>query len=245
MRPRPRTSPRATSSRRAMTIEIREGRGVGPEEGSHPPPPRPSRSRRSSHERLPGISESARIFAGVDVTHEPIPVAADRALQYGRHPHELSRRGADPEGRQSRPRRARPDGGWRGGLRLRARRQPPRLELADRSRGVRPRRGACAAPRCSRPATSIRELPKDAGDGRARAPRPIPPCQGRHADGAFARRMQQSMQSDCAVFRTGEVLEEGSQADPRRLRRRGRHRRHRPLADLEHRPGRDAGIRST
>ncbi len=58
---------------RCMTIEIREGRGVG--EGkdhihlnlSHIPPA-------TLHERLPGITESARIFSGVDVTKQPIPV---------------------------------------------------------------------------------------------------------------------------------------------------------------------------
>ncbi|KAG2021023.1 succinate dehydrogenase flavoprotein subunit, variant 2 [Coprinopsis cinerea AmutBmut pab1-1] len=58
---------------RSMTIEIREGRGVGPEKDhiylqlSHLPPD-------ILHERLPGISETAAIFAGVDVTKEPIPV---------------------------------------------------------------------------------------------------------------------------------------------------------------------------
>ena len=58
---------------RSMTMEIREGRGVGAEGDhihlnlSHLPP-------EALHERLPGISESARIFAGVDVTKEPIPV---------------------------------------------------------------------------------------------------------------------------------------------------------------------------
>ena len=58
---------------RAMMIEIREGRGVGPKQDhiylclSHLPPA-------LIHERLPGISESSRIFAGVDVTKEPIPV---------------------------------------------------------------------------------------------------------------------------------------------------------------------------
>jgi succinate dehydrogenase / fumarate reductase flavoprotein subunit len=58
---------------RCMTMEIREGRGVG--EGkdhihlnlSHLPA-------EALAERLPGISESAKIFAGVDVTKEPIPV---------------------------------------------------------------------------------------------------------------------------------------------------------------------------
>ncbi|MFZ4067065.1 MAG: succinate dehydrogenase flavoprotein subunit [Phenylobacterium sp.] len=58
---------------RAMTIEIREGRGVGPNKDhihlhlDHLDP-------KILAERLPGISESARIFAGVDVTKKPIPV---------------------------------------------------------------------------------------------------------------------------------------------------------------------------
>ena len=58
---------------RAMTIEIREGRGVGPNKDhiflhlDHLDP-------KILHERLPGISETAKIFAGVDVTKAPIPV---------------------------------------------------------------------------------------------------------------------------------------------------------------------------
>jgi succinate dehydrogenase / fumarate reductase flavoprotein subunit len=58
---------------RSMTIEIREGRGVGKNKDhiflhiDHLDPA-------VIHERLPGITESARIFAGVDVTKEPIPV---------------------------------------------------------------------------------------------------------------------------------------------------------------------------
>ncbi|RCL01516.1 MAG: flavoprotein subunit [Candidatus Tokpelaia sp. JSC085] len=58
---------------RCMTIEIREGRGIGPKKDhihlvlSHLDPA-------TLHERLPGISESARIFAGIDVTKDPIPV---------------------------------------------------------------------------------------------------------------------------------------------------------------------------
>jgi succinate dehydrogenase / fumarate reductase flavoprotein subunit len=58
---------------RAMTIEIREGRGVGPDKDhihlhlEHLGP-------EVIQERLPGIAETARIFAGVDVTREPIPV---------------------------------------------------------------------------------------------------------------------------------------------------------------------------
>merc|ERR1712048_495456 len=58
---------------RAMTMEIREGRGVGPNQDhiylhlDHLPP-------ETLAERLPGISETAKIFAGVDVTKEPAPV---------------------------------------------------------------------------------------------------------------------------------------------------------------------------
>jgi succinate dehydrogenase (ubiquinone) flavoprotein subunit len=58
---------------RAMTIEIREGRGVGPRHDhvylqlSHLPA-------KQLHSRLPGISETAMVFAGVDVTRDPIPV---------------------------------------------------------------------------------------------------------------------------------------------------------------------------
>jgi succinate dehydrogenase / fumarate reductase flavoprotein subunit len=58
---------------RAMTMEIREGRGVGPKQDhiflhlDHLDP-------KMLHQRLPGISETAKIFAGVDVTKEPIPV---------------------------------------------------------------------------------------------------------------------------------------------------------------------------
>lgn len=58
---------------RSMTMEIREGRGCGPEKDhlylhlDHLP-------QELLAERLPGISETAKIFAGVDVTKEPIPV---------------------------------------------------------------------------------------------------------------------------------------------------------------------------
>jgi succinate dehydrogenase / fumarate reductase flavoprotein subunit len=58
---------------RSMTIEIMEGRGVGPQKDhiflhlDHLDP-------EVIHKRLPGIAETAKIFAGVDVTKQPIPV---------------------------------------------------------------------------------------------------------------------------------------------------------------------------
>ena len=59
---------------RAMTIEMREGRGVG-EHKDYINLNLQHLGADVLHEKLPGISESARIFAGVDVTKEPIPVA--------------------------------------------------------------------------------------------------------------------------------------------------------------------------
>ena len=58
---------------RSMNIEIREGRGCGPEKDhiylqlSHLP-------KELIHERLPGIAETASVFAGIDITKQPIPV---------------------------------------------------------------------------------------------------------------------------------------------------------------------------
>jgi succinate dehydrogenase / fumarate reductase flavoprotein subunit len=86
---------------RAMTIEIREGRGVGPERDhihlhlEHLDP-------QVIHERLPGIAELSRIFAGVDVTRTPIPVLPTAHYNMGgiptNHRGELvTRRDGDPE----------------------------------------------------------------------------------------------------------------------------------------------------
>jgi succinate dehydrogenase / fumarate reductase flavoprotein subunit len=58
---------------RSMTIEIREGRGVGAE-GDHIHLHLEHLGPDVLHKRLPGISETAKIFANVDVTKEPIPV---------------------------------------------------------------------------------------------------------------------------------------------------------------------------
>ncbi len=86
---------------RAMTIEIREGRGVGPKKDhiflhlDHLDP-------KVLHERLPGISETARIFAGVDVTRQPIPVLPTVHYNMGGiptnfHGEAVTLRGDDPD----------------------------------------------------------------------------------------------------------------------------------------------------
>jgi len=86
---------------RAMTMEIRDGRGVGKSKDhiylhlDHLDP-------KILHERLPGISESAKIFAGVDVTREPIPVIPTVHYNMGGiptnyHGEVLTKVGGDPD----------------------------------------------------------------------------------------------------------------------------------------------------
>jgi succinate dehydrogenase / fumarate reductase flavoprotein subunit len=86
---------------RAMTIEVREGRGVGPKKDhiflhlDHLDP-------KVLHERLPGISETAKIFAGVDLTKAPIPVSPTvhynmGGLQTNFHGEVVTKVGDDPD----------------------------------------------------------------------------------------------------------------------------------------------------
>ena len=86
---------------RAMTIEIREGRGVGPNKDhiflhlDHLDP-------KIIHQRLPGITENARVFAGVDVTKAPIPVLPTVHYNMGGvptnyHGEALTKAGGDPD----------------------------------------------------------------------------------------------------------------------------------------------------
>ena len=169
---------------RAMTIEIREGRGVGKKKDhiflhlDHLDP-------KVLHERLPGISEIGAHLRRRRRHARADPGAADRALQHGRHPHELSWRGADQEERQSDDGRARPDGAGRGRLRVGARRQPARLQLADRPRRVRPRGRAALRRELSSRRQASRSCRRIPPTWRCRA-RQVPPRLGRHADGGAA-----------------------------------------------------------
>ncbi|MFN3229845.1 MAG: succinate dehydrogenase flavoprotein subunit [Asticcacaulis sp.] len=86
---------------RSMTIEIKEGRGVGPNKDhiylhlDHLDPD-------IIHKRLPGITESAKVFAGVDVTKQPIPVLPTVHYNMGGiptnyHGEVLTKVGGDPD----------------------------------------------------------------------------------------------------------------------------------------------------
>ena len=86
---------------RSMTIEINEGRGCGPDK-DHILLHLEHLGAQRLHERLPGISETAKIFAGVDVTREPIPVLPTVHYNMGGVPTNLhgevtTMRDGDPE----------------------------------------------------------------------------------------------------------------------------------------------------
>ena len=194
---------------RSMTIEIREGRGVGPNKDhihlnlNHLDPA-------VLAERLPGISESAKIFAGVDVTKEPIPVLPTVHYNMGGiptnyHGEVVTKRGDDADvvvpGLMAIGEAACVS--VHGANRLGSN---SLIDLVVFGRAAGMRCGDVV--KAGEPA---RELPKGAGEGAlARLDR------YRHAKGAtptadLRLNMQKVMQENCAVFRTGEVLEEGQQ----------------------------------
>ena len=124
---------------RSMTIEIREGRGVG-EHKDHIHLDLTHLGPEVIHEKLPGIAESARIFAGVDVE----PSSRSRCIptvhyNMGGIPTNYHGEVVQQGRRQSRCGGAGPVRDRRSGLRVGARRQPPGFQLAARSGGVRPR----------------------------------------------------------------------------------------------------------
>ncbi len=193
---------------RAMTIEIREGRGVGKKKDhiflhlDHLDPA-------ILHERLPGISESARIFAGVDVTKEPIPVIPTVHYNMGGiatnyHGEVLTKKNGDADTVVP-------------GLMALGEAACVSVHGANRlgSNSLIDLVvfGRAAAHRCAelmKPNEMQPDLPKDSAElalGRL--------DKFRHASGdtptaQLRERMQIVMQNNCAVFRTGAVLEEGS-----------------------------------
>jgi succinate dehydrogenase / fumarate reductase flavoprotein subunit len=193
---------------RAMTIEIREGRGVG-ENKDHLYLHLDHLDPAVLHERLPGISESARIFAGVDVTREPIPVLPTVHYNMGGiatnyHGEALTIRDGNPDTVVP-------------GLMALGEAACVSVHGANRlgSNSLIDLVvfGRAAAKRCAEliePGDSHADVPKDSAE------RPLSRLDRfRYADGStptaeLRLHMQKVMQTNCAVFRTGEVLDEGS-----------------------------------
>ena len=194
---------------RAMTIEIREGRGVGPGRDhlllhlEHLGPD-------VIHKRLPGIVETAMIFAGVDVTRAPIPVLPTVHYNMGgipcnRHGEALTARGGNPEsvvpGLMAVGEAACIS--VHGANRLGSN---SLLDLVVFGRAAASRcaaqlrPGAVGAP----PAAAATEAILDRFDG-------IRHANGSRPTGSIRDEMQRSMQRDASVFRTGATLTDGCQ----------------------------------
>jgi len=195
---------------RAITIEIREGRGHGPDKDymhlhlEH-------LDDALIEQRLPGIADLARIFAGVDVTKEPIPVIPTCHYNMGGIPTNF-------HGEVVSPKDGDPDAVVPGLMAL--------GEAACVSVHGANRLGSnslvdlvvfgrAAALRCAeliKKDGAIPELPKGAGESA------LSRLDGfRYANGAIPTaelrlKMQKIMQRDCSVFRTKDVLNEGIEA---------------------------------
>ena len=194
---------------RAMTVEIREGRGVGPEHDyiqlhlEHLGP-------EVIHERLPGIAETARIFAGVEVTKEPIPVQPTVHYNMGGVP-------CNYHGEVLVPRNGDPDSVVPG---LMAVGEAACVSVHGANRlGSNSLLdlvvfGRAAAHRCAeilRPGAGHKPLAKDAGDAAVARLDRLRQAKGSRPTAAIRLEMQKTMQADAAVFRTGATLQEGMQ----------------------------------
>jgi succinate dehydrogenase / fumarate reductase, flavoprotein subunit len=192
---------------RAMTIEIREGRGVGPKKDhiylhlDHLDP-------KLIHERLPGISESARIFAGVDVTREPIPVLPTVHYNMGGiptnyHGEVLTKANGDPDsvvpGLMAVGEAACVS--VHGANRLGSN---SLIDLVVFGRAV----GLLCGEMLKANANQS-ELPKDAGEAHLARFDKFRHASGKTPTAALREKMQRGMQETCAVYRTGETLKEG------------------------------------
>jgi len=192
---------------RAMTMEIRGGRGVG-EGGDHIYLHLDHLGADLLAQRLPGISESAKIFAGVDVTREPIPVIPTVHYNMGGIP-------TNYHGEVIAGNKAKPDAIVEGLMAI--------GEAASASVHGANRLGSnsltdlvvfgrAAGLRCAETINKEekhKDLATNAGEAAiARLDK------FRYADGdtptaEFRRQMQRNMQDYCAVYRTGETLKEG------------------------------------
>ena len=191
---------------RAMTIEIREGRGVGPEKDhiflhlDHLDP-------EIIHKRLPGIAESAKIFAGVDVTKEPIPVLPTVHYNMGGIPTNYHGEVVTLNGKHTEVVPGLMAIGEAACVSVHGANRLGSNSLLDLV--VFGRAAAQRAQKLITPGAPHKPLPQHATDFALQRLDWV-----RHADGSLRtsqirRDMQKTMQNDCAVFRTDETLQDG------------------------------------
>src|ERR1700710_2551220 len=192
---------------RAMTIEIREGRGVGPNKDhihlhlSHLDP-------KIIHERLPGISESARIFAGVDVTKQPIPVLPTVHYNMGGIPTLYTGQAMTlKDGNPDTPIQGLMAVGEAACVSVQGANRPGSNSLIDLV-GFGKAAGVHAA-ESLKGVTGHHDLPKGVGDEALARLDKYRNAKGSTSTAELRLAMQNAMQVDAAVFRTGDTLKSG------------------------------------
>jgi succinate dehydrogenase / fumarate reductase flavoprotein subunit len=192
---------------RAMTIEIREGRGVG-EHKDHIFLHLEHLGGEVIHERLPGIAETAKIFAGVDVTRQPIPVLPTVHYNMGGIP-------ANYHGEVVTLKNGQPDAVVPG---LMAAGEAACVSVHGANRlgsnslldlVVFGREAAKHCAETIKPGTTHRMLAKDAGDLAVSRLDKLLNAKGSLRTAEIRLNMQRVMQNHAAVFRTGESLTQG------------------------------------
>uniref|UniRef100_A0A481SXT9 Succinate dehydrogenase [ubiquinone] flavoprotein subunit, mitochondrial n=1 Tax=Frankliniella cephalica TaxID=407008 RepID=A0A481SXT9_9NEOP len=190
---------------RSMTIEIREGRGCGPDKDHvylqlHHLPPEQLAT------RLPGISETAMVFAGVDVTREPIPVLPTVHYNMGGVPTNYKGQVLKNDGSDEivRGLYAAGEAGCssvHGANRLGAN---SLLDLVVFGRAC-----AHAIAEENKPGEAIGPLKANAGEESVANLDSVRYADGQTSTADLRLRMQKCMQTNAAVFRTAETLQEG------------------------------------
>jgi succinate dehydrogenase flavoprotein subunit len=192
---------------RAMEIEIREGRGCGPRRDhillhlEHLDP-------EVLHQRLPGICETAKIFAGVDVTREPIPVLPTAHYNMGGIPTNIHGEVLNPATED--PERTMPGLMAVGEAACVSVHGATRLgtnSLIDLI--VFGRATAQRAAELVEPGTRHSLLPLFATDAAIARFDRVRHAKGELKTGEIRLAMQHAMQDHCAVFRTAPLLQEG------------------------------------
>jgi succinate dehydrogenase / fumarate reductase flavoprotein subunit len=191
---------------RSMTIEIREGRGVG-EHKDHIYLNLMHLDPEIIHQRLPGIEESAKIFAGVDVTKQPIPVLPTVHYNMGGIPTNVYTEVVAPTAND--PNKIVP------GLMAIGEAACVSVHGANRLGSnslldlvVFGRAAAIQAAKTVKPGTAHKPI-KDAGANAIARLDKIRHQKGNTRTADLRLRMQKIMQNDAAVFRTGETLTNG------------------------------------
>lgn len=192
---------------RSMTIEIREGRGVGAE-NDHIHLHLEHLDDDIIHTRLPGIAETAKIFAGVDVTKEPIPVLPTVHYNMGGIP-------TNYKTEVVKPTKDNPDNvvpglmaiGEAGCISVHGANRLGSNSLLDLV--VFGRAAAIRAAEIIKPNTPHKPLPKDAGQSALDRLDKFRFAKGDTSTAKLRLQMQKTMQTNCAVFRTQDVLDEG------------------------------------